>query len=389
MLKQKPVIVVNRSTPFAAEVFAHLGEVIALESAEVTNKTVRDADILIVRSETKVDKTLLEGSRVRFVGTVTIGTDHIDRSYLNSKGITFASAPGSNANSVAEYVVAGLLTWVGRTGQSLKGKTIGIVGVGNVGSKVVNVVLALGMIPLLNDPPRARKESESSFLPLDELMNADFITLHVPLATSGDDATLHLFDKQQIGKMKRGSVLINTSRGAVVETAALQNALASTHLSTAILDVWEHEPVINKELLDRVMLGTPHIAGYSLDGKLNALKMVYEDVCNFLDVQPDWSVDAGAPEGSSRLQLPAHLKNEMALAFAVRQAYDIELDDSLLREASAITDGRPGEHFMNLRAEYRIRREFGNFEVQLYQVGPGAVLQQLGFRTLVQETARL
>jgi erythronate-4-phosphate dehydrogenase len=383
--KNSPVIVVNRSIPFADKVFSQIGKVIVLESHEVTKETLQNAEILIVRSETRVDKELLEGSSVRFVGTVTIGTDHIDCEYLRSKGIAFASAPGSNANSVAEYIAAGLLTWSGRTGQSLKGKTIGIVGVGNVGSKVVSAANALGMIPLLNDPPRARKETAGSFLPLDGLMNADFITLHVPLTKSREDATVHLFDKKRIGKMKGGSVLINTSRGAVVETGTLRSALESSHLSAAILDVWEHEPSIDKKLLSQVMLGTPHVAGYSSDGRLNALKMVYESVCRHLNVQSNWPADTAAPEGPSRFHIPAHLDNEQAIAFAVRQAYDIELDDSLLREGSGISVDRQGEHFMKLRAEYRVRREFANFEVELDPTRPASVLRNLGFKTIVKE----
>ena len=382
--KNLPVIVVNRSIPFADKVFSQIGKVIALESNEVTKETLQYAEILIVRSETRVDEELLEGSSVRFVGTVTIGTDHIDRDYLHSRGIAFASAPGSNANSVAEYIAAGLLTWSGRTGQSLKGKTIGIVGVGNVGSKVVTVANALGMTPLLNDPPRARKGADFSFLPLDGLMNADFITLHVPLTKSGEDATVHLFDKKRIGQMKRGAVLINTSRGAVAETGALSAALESSHLSAAILDVWEKEPHIDRELLGRVMVGTPHIAGYSLDGKLNALRMVYESVCLHLGVHPHWSVVAGAPGGLSRVHIPAHLDNEQAIAFVVRQAYDIELDDSLLRKASGIVDRR-AEQFIKLRADYRVRREFTNFEVELDPTRPASVLRNLGFKTVVKE----
>ncbi|MBM2845533.1 MAG: Erythronate-4-phosphate dehydrogenase, partial [Bacteroidetes bacterium] len=287
------LIVVNRNTPAVVETFSRLGKVIALDTHEVTRESVRNADVLVVRSETRVDRGLLDGSRVRFVGTVTIGTDHVDLEYLAANGIGFASAPWSNANSVAEYITA-LLVWSKRTGEALNGKTIGVVGVGNVGSRVVRVARALGMNVILNDPPLARKTGDPAFLPLDELMGAGVLTLHVPLARSGSDATYHLFDETRLCRMKRGSVLINTSRGAVVETNALRAVLASKQLSTAILDVWEDEPGIDLTLLNNVMLGTAHIAGYSLDGKLNALRMVYGEVCRFLGVSVEPDVPSSA-----------------------------------------------------------------------------------------------
>ena len=321
-----PKIVVNKHTPSVVEAFSHLGEVVALETLAVTRETVRDADILVVRSETKVNERLLEGSSVRFVGTVTIGTDHVDERYLASKGITFVSAPGSNSNSVKEYIAAALCVWSRRNSTPLIGKTIGIVGVGNVGSKVAIAARALGLNVVLNDPPLGRITGDSNYRPLDELMDGDFITIHVPLTKSGNDATFHLFDDARISKMKRGVVLINTSRGKVVETNALIDALSSHHLSASILDVWEGEPVLNTELLSRVLVGTPHIAGYSLDGKLNACRMVYEAVCRFLGVQPAWKIDASLPPDTARITVPSGMTetNEIVRS-VIGQAYDIEL----------------------------------------------------------------
>jgi erythronate-4-phosphate dehydrogenase len=376
-------IVVNKNTPSVIEVFSHLGSVTALETVDVTREAVRNADILVVRSETKVNRDLLEGSSVRFVGTVTIGTDHVDEAYLASKGITFASAPGSNSNSVAEYLAAALLTWSRRMGESLHGKTIGIVGVGNVGSKVLRVVKALGMKPLLNDPPLARTTGDAKYRPLDELMQADFVTVHVPLTKSGEDATYHLFDEARIGKMKHGSVLMNASRGAVVDGKALSHALASKHLSTAFLDVWEGEPAIDTQLLSQVMIGTPHIAGYSLDGKLNACRMVYEAACNFVNAFSEWKVNtAMTPPESARIVVPKQLTTEDELvSFAVREAYNIESDDAALRKLLEMEESRHGKYFMQLRAEYRIRREFFNRVVILTreQAGCSSALRSLGF----------
>ncbi len=385
-------IVVNKNTPGVVETFSRFGEVLAYGTKEVNRETVRDADLLIVRSETQVGKELLEGSRVRFVGTVTIGTDHIDLDYLRKKGIAFASAPGSNSTSVAEYVAAALLTWSYRKRTSLKGKSLGVVGVGNVGSKVALVGEALGMVLLLNDPPLARQTGEAKFLPLDRLMEADFVTLHVPLTKSGADATHHLFGEQRIRRMKPASVLLNTSRGSVVETSALKHALVSNHLAGAVLDVWEQEPEIDTDLLTRVTLGTPHIAGYSLDGKLNAVRMVYEEACGFLKLPADGSPPAGYPTGDlPGIEIPATLSDpEHIVRCAVQYAYDIELDDTFLRKIEMKNQSERGAYFMQLRAGYRVRREFAHRTVLLTrgQSKSREALEKLGFAVAVKGEER-
>ncbi|MCI0708166.1 MAG: 4-phosphoerythronate dehydrogenase [Ignavibacteriae bacterium] len=391
MTSRKPTIVVNRNTPHAVEVFSKIGNVAGLDTRAATREAVRDADILIARSETRVDASLLDGSAVKFVGTVTIGTDHIDLEYLKQHGIAFASAPGSNSNSVAEYIAAALLVWARRVGEPLRGKSLGIVGVGSVGSKVASVGKALGMEVLLNDPPLARTSGNSQYRSLEELMEADVITLHVPLTKNGQDATFHLFGKERIEKMKPGSVLINTSRGAVVETDALRAALAKKHLSAAVLDVWEGEPVIDADLLNRVFLGTPHIAGYSLDGKINALKMVYEQACKFLQIPMNWSLETTEGRDMQPIVIPGAETDEIAIIkYAVRQAYDIEVDDVALRESASMNASDRGTYFMKLRAEYRIRREFFHRTVEMSSAQSTIVptLEGLGFRTLVREEAR-
>lgn len=376
-------IVVNRNTPGVEETFSALGEVIPCETKDVTRETVRDADLLVVRSETKVDRELLEGSRVRFVGTVTIGTDHVDLEYLRENEIAFASAPGSNSTSVAEYVVAALLTWSHRNKTPLKGKTLGVVGVGNVGSKVARVGRTLGMNVLLNDPPKARETGENNFSPLDDLMQADFLSIHVPLTKSGIDATYHLFDDQRIRRMRPSSVLLNTSRGAVVETAALKHALVDKRLAGAILDVWENEPEIDTDLLARVTLGTPHIAGYSLDGKLNAVRMVYEEACRFLGVPAGRTAqDKEDPERLPPITISSMVSEpDETVRRAVQCAYDIELDDTFLRRIEMKNEDERGAYFMQLRAGYRVRREFSRRSVVLdrHQAGARPVLEQLGF----------
>ena len=388
MKQRLPTIVVNKNTPFIFEAFSQLGNIRMLGTSEVTPDAVRDADILIVRSETRVDRDLLEGSSVRFVGTPTIGTDHVDLEYLTGHGIVFANAPGSNANSVAEYVAAALLAWADRTGTSLGGRSIGIVGVGNVGSKVVNVARALGMVPILNDPPRMRESGDASFKSLDELMDADVISLHVPLTRTGEDKTWHLFDASRIGKMKKGPVLINTSRGPVVDTPALAAAISSSRISAAILDVWENEPDISVELVKAVFLGTPHIAGYSLEGKLNALEAIYAEVCRFLKVPHEGLPDGIRPANEAGMTVPSNVTAESAIVReCVRQAYDIESDDEMLRKIGERSGNGRAEYFSGLRSGYRVRREFGCRTVGLLpeQSKAARVLQQLGFAVRVKE----
>jgi erythronate-4-phosphate dehydrogenase len=377
-------IVVNRNTPYVVQAFEHLGKVTALGTHEITNESVRDADVLIVRSETKVNEALLNDSRVRFVGTVTIGTDHIDESYLARKGIVFASAPGSNANSVAEYIISALLESARRKDYELRGKTIGIVGVGNIGSKVWQKVEALGMQVLLNDPPLQRNGIKYPLHSLDELMEADIITLHVPLTTTGFDATYHLFNEAQIHKMKHDSILINTSRGGVVEEKALKRALVDGHLAFAILDVWEGEPNIDASILDQVLLGTPHIAGYSLDGKINALRMIYKAVCRFLSEPEKLEIDSLLPLSAiPEINLNAlNQQQDLMLYDIVKQCYDIHLDDQSLREIVLLPLPERGKHFMKLRANYRIRREFFNTTINVSKniQEIGRVLESIGFK---------
>jgi erythronate-4-phosphate dehydrogenase len=384
MKPQDVHIVVNKHTPYVVQAFEKIGKVTALDTREITKETVRDADILIVRSETKVNQDLLEGSRVKFVGTVTIGTDHVDEDYLAKNGITFVSAPGSNSNSVSEYMTAALLELAYRNGFLLRDKTIGIVGVGNVGSKVWRKAEALGMKVLLNDPPLERQGSSYPLHSLDELMKADILSLHVPLTRTGPDATYHLFDENRIRKMKRGAILFNTSRGAVVETDALKRTLTDGHLSASILDVWEKEPMINVSLLDLVLFGTQHIAGHSLDGKVNALRMNYESVCRFLSRSADQDINGLMPDPAlPEINVESiHTSMQQTLHDIVKQCYDINSDDRLLRQIKSIPEQDRGKFFSKLRTDYRIRREFFNYTVCVGSEAQSLVdvLQLLGFK---------
>ncbi len=357
-------IVADENIPYAEEAFSTIGDVTLVPGRNVCS--LKDTDALIVRSITKVDAELLSDSAVKFVGTSTIGYDHIDQDYLREHTIGFASAPGSNSNSVAEYVVAALLVYAADKGIGLAGRSIGVVGVGNVGSKVVKKCESLGMTVLKNDPPLQEKTQNPSFLPLDEVICADFVTLHVPLTRVGNYPTYHLAGKDFIGAMN--GVFINTSRGSVVDETVLSGALGNT-VEAAVLDVWEHEPDIDTSLAVRVS-GTPHIAGYSFDGKVNGTQMMYDAVCNHFGIEPVWNAADSMPPGKEITC--SGRTDEDLLRDAVFQVYDIRKDFEVFRKRMT--------EFDRLRKEYPIRREFPTTEVTVKGNASIIKLQGLGFK---------
>ena len=289
-------IIADENIPFVAECFSSICDVEVAPSREITPGVVADADALLVRSVTRVGADLLAGSKVRFVGTSTIGFDHIDIEYLSRNNIGFASAPGSNANSAAEYVTAALLHIAREHDISLEGKSIGIIGVGNVGSRVAKKATALGMKLCLNDPPLQRQSSAPKYLPIEKLFDCDFITLHTPLTFEGGDKTFHLADEKFFKSLKAGCVFLNTSRGGVVDSIALKAAIGAGRLQATVLDVWENEPNIDTELLEMVDIGTPHIAGYSLDGKIVGMIMIYKAVCKYFGFSTKFDIESCFPE---------------------------------------------------------------------------------------------
>jgi erythronate-4-phosphate dehydrogenase len=353
-------IVADPNIPFVQEAFGPLGGVRLVPGREIKAGAVRDADALLVRSVTPVNAALLDGSPVKFVATATIGTDHIDLAHLSAKGIGFASAQGSNANSVAEYVVAAMLEMARRRKFRLRDRTLGVIGIGHVGSRVVHNAETLGIRVLANDPPRARAKKTSPFVPLEHLLaEADIITLHVPLTREATNATFHLFDKDRLNLLKnRQPILINTSRGAVVDNPALLKAIDGEWLGGVVLDVWENEPKISPELLDVVDLATPHIAGYSFDGKVNGTQMIYAALCDFFGIKASWEpVLPPPPEPRIELTVSSGEDDEEVLRRVVRRIYDITADDTALRK-NILT-------FDKLRAEYPVRREFFNTRLVL------------------------
>lgn len=407
------LLLADENIPFAREAFGALGEVRLIAGRAIAPDTVRATDALFVRSVTRVNAALLANTRVKFVGTATIGTDHIDLDYLRQNSIAFASAAGCNADSVAEYIVAALLHLAVQREIVLKGMTLGIVGAGNVGGRVAEKARVLGLKVLLNDPPLEFLLSNASqkstpelrqnlarlaaavssppvqFHSLDDLMAADFLSLHTPLVRSGPHPTFHLLNESRLRKMKPGSILFNTSRGEVVDNLALKKVLRSGMLAAAILDVWEHEPHRDPELVEMAALATPHIAGYSFDGKVKGMWLIYEALCRFLQIAPSWDFapllpEASQPEIFLRAEETAlhHSLNE-----AVRQAYDIAADDKRLRERVLRRDWSKeerGQHFDKLRHEYPMRREFKNYCVRVIStlLKSAKQLSTLGFRII-------
>ncbi|MCE5252583.1 4-phosphoerythronate dehydrogenase [bacterium] len=357
-------IVADENIPYAREAFSGLGDVTLVHGRNIPS--LRNCDALIVRSITKVNEALLAGTPVRFVGTSTIGYDHIDREYLETHDIGFASAPGSNSNSVSEYVTAALLVYAHDRGIRLEGKSIGVIGIGNVGSKVARKCAELGMTVLKNDPPLKDATGDPAFLPLEEVLTADFITLHVPLVKDGKYPTFHMVNRDFTDAVH--GVLINSSRGSVVDETALHGALGR-NIEAAILDVWENEPHIDRSLAEKVY-GTPHIAGYSFDGKVNGTQMMYDAVCRHFGIEPTWKAAGVLPPGKRITCSGAH--DEDCIRDAVLQVYDIRKDFATFRQSMA--------EFDRLRKEYPVRREFPTTEVVPGECSSAAEkLRGLGF----------
>lgn len=377
-------IVADENIPFVKEAFGDMGEVVTCAGRSMNPELVRDARCLLVRSITQVNEQLLGSSSVEFVATATIGTDHIDQDYLAQRDIGFASAPGSNAESVAEYIVAALLHLADRMNFDLAEKTIGVVGVGNVGSRVVRNARALGMTVLQNDPPLKRQTGEDCFLPLEELFDSDILTLHVPLNKEGEDPTWHLADESFLSKLRAEAILINTSRGAVVNNLALQDALSKQRLAAAVLDVWEGEPTPNLSLLQKTALATPHIAGYSYDGKVRGTEMIYLAACKHFGLTPEWSMEQALPPSTvPKLELSTEGRSVCEVVLdAVAAVYDIDRDDRALRRITEVPPEEQGKYFDRLRKEYPVRREFERTTITLvpYSEEIAAALSGLTFR---------
>lgn len=334
-------VIVDNKIPYIQEILGELAdEVIYLPGKEFTPEIVKDADALITRTRTSCNSQLLKGSKVQFIGTATIGYDHIDTAYCKEAGIVWHNCPGCNAGGVEQYVHAILLLLQRDKGIDLKKSCLGIIGVGHVGSRVQRMAERMGMRVLVNDPPRAN-QGETGFDDLKRLTEeCDIITFHTPLIRDGQYKTFHLANRSFFNSLKKKPIIINTSRGEVVDTQAILYALHEQIISDAVIDVWENEPNINLELLNKVFIGTPHIAGYSADGKLNATRMVLEAFCRHFHKDINF-----------HLELPTD----------PRAPYAEDEDTRILQQYNPFKDydalkAHP-ENFEHLRGDYSLRRE--------------------------------
>jgi len=365
-------IIADNTVPYLKGILEPIADVSYLNSNEFTPTNIREADALIVRSIDKCTRELLEGSRVRLITTATIGYDHIDIRYCEKAGITWKNAPGCNAASVGQYVLSSLVAVALRKGERLAGKTIGIVGVGHVGSIVERLCEAMGMRVLRNDPPRAMREGEDGFVSLDTIAKeADIITLHVPLTKEGRFATRHLADPAFFDKLERKPWFINSCRGAVHDTQALLRAKRTGKVSELIIDCWENEPDIDRELLSEATIATPHIAGFSADGKANGTRMCLENIGQFFDIQIEKIKEVAPPAPSDPvIELSQFTKNR--IEGAILRSFNPLIIDKRLRDTP--------EHFEWFRAHYDHPREFAAYQIKDATAEETGSLKKLGFR---------
>ena len=360
----KMKIVVDENIPLGKEAFGTIGEVVLCAGRAIDNSVVKNADALVVRSITKVNESLLENTSIKFVGTATIGTDHIDQEYLAEKNIAFSSAAGCNSYSVVEYVFSAITYFAEKYNFDISKKSIGVVGYGNIGTKVIKVADALGMTSVINDPPLERETDNNTFSSLEDALACDIVTFHVPLNKNGIDKTVHLLNENNIGLIKDGAILINASRGPVISNKVLKERLLENNNIYTVLDVWETEPNFDSELFQLVEIGTPHIAGYSFEGKVNGTTMIYEALSNFLKLEKTWKPLLNKVKEN----FVAIEKNESVLSVLIKlfnKSYNVMDDDAQMRKCVDYPDGRKSECFDSLRKKYRKRRELNNFEVNI------------------------
>jgi erythronate-4-phosphate dehydrogenase len=374
-------IVADENIPLLDEFFAAFGSIHRLPGRGITAADVRDADLLLVRSVTQVNRALLEGSRVRFVGTCTIGTDHLDLDYFAEAGIAWSSAPGCNARGVVDYVLGSVLTLAEREGVDPAARVYGVVGAGQVGGRLVNLLRGLGWQVRVCDPPRQATEG-GDFVSLEQIIDeCDVISLHTPL----DASTRHLFDATRLATLKPGTWLINASRGAVVDNAALRTLLPQRPDLKAVLDVWEGEPQVDVELVALCQLATPHIAGYSLDGKLRGTAQIYQACCRVLGVAEQVSLaDLLPAPWLSEVSIDSSADPAWALASLCRAVYDPRRDDADFRRSLVGDAETRRAAFDRLRKHYPMRREIDGLRVRIQGDAPqlAGLVRALGAATM-------
>lgn len=374
-------IVADENIPYVKQVFAPLGQVTTVSGRNLVPELLHGADLLLVRSVTRVNRELLQGSSIKYVATATIGTDHVDEDYLSRQKIGFASAPGCNAISAAEYVISALLNRFGL--KHLQDQTVAIVGCGNVGSRVLDRLSALGVKTLAYDPPRQLAEADRDYVSWAEVQQASVVSAHVPLQRHGAYPTYHMFDENFFRGLPKNATFVNTARGDAVDQDALKRILAQRDDLQLVLDVWADEPTIDIELMQAVAIATPHIAGYSLDGKVRGTQMIFQSCSEFFNKTAPWEPEKlSDSKNGSLIKVDPACSLEQIVEIAVQHAYAIMEDDKSLRAMAQLPLDQRGVYFDNLRKHYPVRREFSYFTVQLtkeQQASCGALLKSLGF----------
>jgi len=368
-------IAVDQNITAARDTFTRHGDVIRVDGRHLSNEHMQGVDALIIRSVTKVDAGLLQHTPVGFVGTTTIGTDHLDIPWLEQQGITWANAPGCNADSAAQYTLAMIWLACERLGRSLADQRVGIIGRGNVGSRVQTLLQAIGADTVANDPPLA-DSGVSGLVSLEEALAQDIICLHVPLTRNGPYPTFQFIAQQQLAQMPDGALLVNSARGDVIDGQSLKRHLAGQRLHAAF-DCWPGEPDIDTELLKATTVATPHIAGYSDDGKRNGTMMVYDAFCDWAG---ETSVTSGHDaDGKTELTIEAESN---VISAALDAACFVRKHDQAMKDLSRLPPEQRPLEFDRLRREYPRRRDFHAWKICCEQTGPLEMLSRLGFSLL-------
>ncbi len=368
-MMKTPYIIADNAIPYLQGILEPYAHIDYLSPRQIDAEAVRHADILIVRTRTQCNKQLLAHSPCRYIATATIGYDHIDTHYCREMGITWANSPGCNALSVAQYILSSLLTWSFHTGKPLHECTLGVVGVGHVGQRVAHYGELLGMQVLRNDPPRQEAEGDEGFVSLDTICRkADIITFHTPLTRHGKYPTFHLADDNLFGSLRRRPLIINSARGEIIDGEALKRAVSRQAIAGFILDCWENEPHIDAQLLQQAFIATPHIAGYSADGKATATRMVVQAVSQWMGVEIPVEKIAPLPPMQPVIDLSA---TDTPLYTAVRHSYNPLTDDDRLRQSPHTFEAQ--------RSHYPLRREFSAYSIQGVSLSSIELLHKLGF----------
>jgi erythronate-4-phosphate dehydrogenase len=378
------IIAIDRALPFWKESFEPLGEVRPFSGKELKPEDLRNVDALIVRTVTPVNASLLEGSAVRFVGAASAGMDHVDQGYLKDKGIHFCWAAGCNADAVSEYILTALHSVASKRAWNLKEKSLAVIGVGNVGSRVARKARNLGMKVFLCDPPLKDLTGDPQYESIESVLKADILTFHVPLTETGPYPTWHMLNRDILSRLTPDQFLINSSRGDVFDSQELKASLRKGEILGTVLDVWEGEPQVDYSLLELADIGTPHVAGTTLDGKIKAVEMMRDALCRFMGYPVPQSNESFYP-ATQCIHPSRETSLQDAVASVLYQVYDINKDDENLRALAKIPEKQRAEGFEQLRTKHALRPEFPHYFIELsrHQKDLAEALTSIGFKSKV------